>query len=1346
MKVPTKLITRRKGIVVSLLVMLGIVAYFYRGLVLEPGIIADYDFAWFFLNLEEGGVYNQWFQTWNSTSVLFGPRFGLETLFSPLYFILTKLGIPTPSIYLYGMLLLSALVGYFFVYHYTLNIYASTAAGTFYAINWIIENIADTMLIFSGYVMLPILFLLFDRALVKGRYRDIVYFALFIFIFVPSVHQQFTYFAMLLLFLFALARLTLAREASFLSRFARTSKVSLLAVVMVLGLVSYQILPYLAGARAYFTSMTFGPEEVSYLSTPLFTKFALVTNLYTISVASNYFVLGTVLATLAFSALLFRRDVYTLFFAMVALVGIFLAKGPLPPFAPLFNWLWENFPLMDTFRQAHRWLMLTSLAYLFLLGVILKHLTDWLQTSPRIKFAKLRWVLNVTLTIVVLGVIFLSTKPLFNPYSQQGFNPEQYPEYREARAAYDLIGSRHEDIYNTFLLLQNTLKLNENIQHPTYDSLNYYQTSNPMGWLYPLSGQPVLRFPEQWQGLENINFGGFIDYQVQRGTMTNVNQILGALNIKYIMVDKAKPGPYVDFFQMQDNIIPIYEGETLALFENKSALPHVYATASSARLAGGPEALSVLQSILGVNFDNVNLLPARSTRSESPLVLFNADADEFIMLNEDRLPFAQKLDIDRYAKIPWWRMVKQEENSYWIRSTWWYARGEFVFNNSHLRTNGRNILDVPFKVNQSGDYEMWFRIAFAPDRGQLTALVDSKEIPQFPIIPLTPSYFGFKTVKVTLYLEKGDHVLNLSNDGTGYNDIDEIVLLNKGAMESVSEYVTDSVAYLFDGYSFPESRNLQGSWEGSPITDENQSVFWKIIEPEQVTISDDNNLIKHGDNSLKVEVSGERQYWTVFSYRFPTVQDWSGQEFISFYFYGNNTLNTFGMAVQTDVDEDSTSFEWVDDWIGWRQLSFPIDMLKIDWSKVRYLKVGAGRAATGTWYFDHFRTVVEGVSKGFDITSDLPPIPTEFRPVKPGNYMVSVLGLGVDTRHQVLKYMPSAVIAADEELQFWTATDPDHVRLTNNTDLNESGTVSLEVETSEKRKYAGLFYHKFDELQDWSSYDAISLIFYGGNSGYDFELVLGSLNYELIQKFSWKDDLTGWKPLTFALDMGLDWSEVERMTIGTSPNPVNGTWYFGHLTLNKTEQETVGDASEDAKLRVKIGGESITFGDTIKFGTEFGWLTAGPLKLDDGLQTIELSSEGEVKVDKLLLYPTESLSRVNNLFKADGNVALTYEKLAPTRYRVHVKADSPFWAVLTEIYHPLWYAEVDGESIQSTENYLGLNSFHITKTGEYDFSLEFKPQRYLRYGAIISLSTLVFMVLGWVFAERRAKRKNRINK
>lgn len=137
------------------------------------------------------------------------------------------------------------------------------------------------------------------------------------------------------------------------------------------------------------------------------------------------------------------------------------------------------------------------------------------------------------------------------------------------------------------------------------------------------------------------------------------------------------------------------------------------------------------------------------------------------------------------------------------------------------------------------------------------------------------------------------------------------------------------------------------------------------------------------------------------------------------------------------------------------------------------------------------------------------------------------------------------------------------------------------------------------------------------------------------------------------------------------------------------------------------------------------------------------NSNGMVKVtfDDLVMASSgfDAIIRASDIIPPD----ISYTLLNPTKYIVHVaNATTPYFLTFSESYDQQWQAFINErgqtgwlESLFQepvNEHFLGngyANSWYITKTGTYEITLEYSPQKLFYLGLIISLVTLILSVL-----------------
>lgn len=93
---------------------------------------------------------------------------------------------------------------------------------------------------------------------------------------------------------------------------------------------------------------------------------------------------------LAFSSILFlnkknkdKIQKFVLFFIILALVGIFLAKGSNEPFGDLYIWLFKYIPGFVLFRDSTKWYTLIALSYSMLIPFSLMEFSDYYERKKK---------------------------------------------------------------------------------------------------------------------------------------------------------------------------------------------------------------------------------------------------------------------------------------------------------------------------------------------------------------------------------------------------------------------------------------------------------------------------------------------------------------------------------------------------------------------------------------------------------------------------------------------------------------------------------------------------------------------------------------------------------------------------------------------------------------------------------------------------------------------------------------------------------------------------------------------------------------------------------------------------
>jgi len=113
------------------------------------------------------------------------------------------------------------------------------------------------------------------------------------------------------------------------------------------------------------------------------------------------------------------------------------------------------------------------------------------------------------------------------------------------------------------------------------------------------------------------------------------------------------------------------------------------------------------------------------------------------------------------------------------------------------------------------------------------------------------------------------------------------------------------------------------------------------------------------------------------------------------------------------------------------------------------------------------------------------------------------------------------------------------------------------------------------------------------------------------------------------------------------------------------------------------------------------------------------------KLPQFKLNAVYQTSGSNDRFWLEKQSVVNWKMVNPTKYLVSIRnLKEPMTLVFSENYDPGWVMKLNGEEIKSEKIYNRLNSFRIGKNFNGSFYIEFRPQRYLVAGLLISVFTI----------------------
>ena len=212
--------------------------------------------------------------------------------------------------------------------------------------------------------------------------------------------------------------------------------------------------------------------------------------------------------------------------------------------------------------------------------------------------------------------------------------------------------------------------------------------------------------------------------------------------------------------------------------------------------------------------------------------------------------------------------------------------------------------------------------------------------------------------------ESREEYLKLADTVIFLGDIDNSEEIKKWTDEA------ESILFVHEAESNLSFTPVEPPEETDPIiiVDDNQATFWESTAARVGSIgtpslSNEAVDMVNGTDSLKITVgSGESARWSL-EHDYTAPQDWSGKDFISLYWYGNNTGATLRFIALNSYEPLSYfQYYFTDDFSGWRRIKIPFSDFTTtgepSWDNITFLQISVMEEnVSGTWYLD--RVIVD---------------------------------------------------------------------------------------------------------------------------------------------------------------------------------------------------------------------------------------------------------------------------------------------------------------------------------------------------------------------------------------------------
>ncbi|HIE14397.1 TPA: hypothetical protein EYP70_03905 [Candidatus Bathyarchaeota archaeon] len=719
----------------------------------------------------------RWLYAWRTWDLGFPENIrGLDFILVPLTLMVGNPSFAT-KLFVFACFILAGLAMYTLVLCRTQSHNASLIAAIIYILNnslFIQYAEAHIFIIFS-YAFAPLIFLFLDKALKTGSFKDTLNLALCLTVLITFFHPQMTYiYVFFTTFSLAVYALVPEKQGNFLLRLRKIFKVLAIGGILTFLLASFFFMPAIFGSISpYF--MPGHPSTTRPLETYQYDPWLFLERIdYT-----NFTIL---LAMASATALLVtRRDRQVIFFILAGAMATFMAKGTQPPISEFFTWMYFNIPGLATFREYMRWLLMATLSYAFLVGILIARLeliVKDIKISKAVK--KIRtWIQPIKILLptgfmvailVISSINVVLTSLSFINSTQTYTHQEKYVN------ALQWMGT----IPGEFRVAEvSSLGYGENWITPGIVGVGYRDIFSDS---YYIHDKPVLQ-TGGWVP-EAENFFKFTQASGGWRRIGNLAELLGAFNVRYIILPPHAESRWVEVFKNQDGLYPALNYAGTLILENENWAQRVFASSRYGLVVGGRETMTSLLTIPNFNLNSYGLIFVDQNR-----LLFNTlaeDADSIIFSDGSYLDLIFTLLDDKYV-IPLGRNLGSSN----FKSDVGVEKGKLTFSNPILRLGGPVEWKLPFNIEKSDEYILWIRLAFDCQRGTLHIKLDEKMIGS-----LHPLGFNFKFSWVnlgTFHLERGTHTLTLSNHGATINEIDAIAIVPSQVMNLTAEKVLNSI-------------------------------------------------------------------------------------------------------------------------------------------------------------------------------------------------------------------------------------------------------------------------------------------------------------------------------------------------------------------------------------------------------------------------------------------------------------------------------------------------------------------------------------------------------------------------
>ncbi|MEM3104007.1 MAG: hypothetical protein QXD69_00700, partial [Candidatus Bathyarchaeia archaeon] len=447
------------------------------------------------------------------------------------------------------------------------------------------------------------------------------------------------------------------------------------------------------------------------------------------------------------------------------------------PIGPLYNWLFVSIPGFIIFREANKFLLLSDMGMSIIIGLSFKTV-----------FSHLRPARRVPVTLLLLLLLGLSSQ---SSYKISILSKTSLPEYWVELDNYLWSDPRW---YRIAYL------------PPANWATNYrWEESKMLDFLVALQPKPTLEIKSEMDITLGSSMTRWLYTRIYGGMISRPTKLLELFGVKYLIY---RPDAYMPdyrdelkIFNREEALTPILSPPSndlplnlkpLQLYIVEDPLPHLYLCKGFILIAGGRDALITLTNY-GWNFKgSVPVFVDNLERGDIEVVKERLNG--LIIEGTSILPLTAALlrSFGEAMTIEAWRLVgtKGDPHRSWVLGdfVWWYYEGDMLSHpERYLFSNGLNVLELSFKVEKKGTYNILLQsFTWPKEISRLDIQVDNLK---FEInLKSQDLYECFRWFKLpSLILEEGKHTITIRNQGDAA--LSQILLVETSVLEKGAERI-----------------------------------------------------------------------------------------------------------------------------------------------------------------------------------------------------------------------------------------------------------------------------------------------------------------------------------------------------------------------------------------------------------------------------------------------------------------------------------------------------------------------------------------------------------------------------